>query len=296
MQHPDSASPWWATLQRIVGRIGFGAKGVIYGLVGGMTVASGAKLDDKEYEESPKGAFVMIGDVKSGSGALFVLLIALWCYSIWRFWECLTYQGRDAKLSNLGNFFRFRLSPAVSGGVYIAYSYYIVIMLLNNYKNKPPSCYPNCWRETILGRTMLVLMGVAFLIACLTQLQNALTKRWHSEINWRRANQKWERWMLLTLGHIGYLGRAGIFVFVGILEFKALKHPVSQSGDQIADGLSQLLTSTQGRVAMIATGLCTLIFGLFCELCVIYRQFPTPPPSGIPWVHKNKHPVLNARH
>ncbi|KAI8822179.1 uncharacterized protein EV422DRAFT_494969 [Fimicolochytrium jonesii] len=286
MQQPECASPFWAKVQRIVGRIGFGAKGVVYGLVGGMTVASGSKLNDKDYEESPKGAFVLIGDAPSGSGALFILLLALWCYSIWRFWECFTYRGRDATFSATKNFFRFRLSPFVSGCVYIAYSYYIITMLLNNYENKEPSCYPNCWRDSVLGRTMLVIMGIAFLIACITQLQNAFTGKWHSEIDWHRANKKWEKWLLLTLGHIGYLGRAGIFVFVATLEFKALKHPVQQSGDQFADGLSQLLGSTSGRIAMIFTGLCTLIFGVFCLLCVIYRQFPTPPPSGKPYVGK----------
>ncbi|KAJ3181694.1 hypothetical protein HDU87_000712 [Geranomyces variabilis] len=287
LRRPHGVSPRWKRLERIIGRVGFAAKGVVYGFVGGMTCASASKLHEG-LENSPQGAFVMIGSAPSGSWALFVMLLSLWCYSIWRFWEFLTYQGRDLTFSKSKNFFRFRLSPLVSGCVYIAYSYYILTMLLNRYKNRSPSCYPNCWRDTTLGTVMLVLMGTAFMIATITQLQNAFTNKWHSEINWNLCKTKVGRYMLLGLGHVGFLGRAGIFLFVGILMFKALKHPVKQSGDTIADGLGQLMDGNDFMVAiMMIVGLCTTAYGLFALLNSRYRHFPTPPPSGQPYMRSN---------
>ncbi|TPX58193.1 hypothetical protein PhCBS80983_g03323 [Powellomyces hirtus] len=284
LKNPHGVSPRWKRVQRIVGRIGFGAKGVVYGTVGGMTCASASKLHGN-FGNSPQGAFVLIGNAPSGTGALFVMLLALWCYAIWRFWEFLTYQGRDATFGAAKNFFRFRLSPLVSGCVYITYSYYIIQMLLDQYRDREPSCYPNCWRESTVGKVALILMGVAFVIACITQLQNALTKKWHSEIKWQSCKTAVEKWALLALGHLGFLGRAGIFLFVGVLMFKALKRPVKQSGDALSDGLAQLLDgSTAGLITMWITGILTVMYGVFCLLCTRYRQFPTPPPSGQPYI------------
>ncbi|KAJ3017687.1 hypothetical protein HKX48_003426 [Thoreauomyces humboldtii] len=283
IHHPDGVSPRWKKVERIVGRIGFGAKGVVYGLIGGLICASASKMTGNQ-ESSPKGAFVLIGSQPAGNWALFVLLLALWNYSLWRFWEFLCYQGRDATFSAKQNFFRFRLSPLVSGFVYVAYSYYIMEMLIGTYKNKAPSCYPDCWRTSNVGKAGLILMGIAFAIACITQLQNALTKKWHSEIRWEACHTKFERFALFFLGHVGYLGRAGLFVFVSVLMFRALVHPVNQTGDPIADGISQLLEKESGRPVMWIIGLCLVMYGLFCELCTYYRNFPTPPPSGKPWV------------
>ncbi|KAJ3156779.1 hypothetical protein HDU86_003545 [Geranomyces michiganensis] len=70
--------------------------------------------------------------------------------------------------------------------------------------------------------------------------------------------------------------------------FKALKHPVKQSGDTIADGLGQLLDGSDLAVGlMMVCGLCTTAYGLFALLNARYRHFPTPPPSGQPYVHSN---------
>jgi hypothetical protein len=56
------------------------------------------------------------------------------CYIAWRWWECFTFQGADATFSPFKNFFAYRLSPFVSGCVYIAYSYYIIKILINDDK------------------------------------------------------------------------------------------------------------------------------------------------------------------
>lgn len=138
---------------------------------------------------------------------------------------------------------------------------------------------------------MLILMGIAFTIACITQLQNALTRKWHFEINWERCRTKYERWLLLVTGHLGFIGRAGIFLFVGVLMFKALRRPVRQSGDYIADGLNQLLNTDIGTIFMMIVGLLTTIYGFFAVLCCYYRDFPTPVP--VPPEHQHEEVELD---
>ena len=93
------------------------------------------------------------------------LHLALLCYIVWRFWECFTFQGADATFSPLKNFFAYRLSPFTSGCVYIAYGYYIVRILANSSTNV---CYPDCWRDSVIGRVCLVCW-YSFLFGILVQ-------------------------------------------------------------------------------------------------------------------------------
>ena len=53
-------------------------------------------------------------------------------YICWRWWEAFTFQGADATFSPFKNFFSYRLSPLVSGCVYVAYTYYIIEVLANH--------------------------------------------------------------------------------------------------------------------------------------------------------------------
>jgi len=195
-----------------------------------------------------------------------------------------TYQGADATFSPFKNFFGYRLSPFISGCVYVAYSFYIIQILAH--KNEP-SCYPECWRYSNLGKAGLVLFGVAFSIACITQLINAFTRKWHSEINWGICS-KYERYVLLFLGHTGFVGRAGLFLFVSILMFRALAGHVHQTGNTLSSGINQFIGTGAGRVFMFIFGLLTLLYGLFAILCTRYRFFPTPPPSGTPLVYRHE--------
>ncbi|KAJ3150411.1 hypothetical protein HDU89_003192 [Geranomyces variabilis] len=289
--HPHGVRSDARKLEGWIGRIGFAAKGVIYAMVGGMTIASANKLEDKEWNESPQGAFVLLGGFDASGFVLGVMLVCLSCYIIWRAWEAWTAQGSDATFSPAKNFFSFRLSPAVSAGVYTAYAIYIFrILISHSIHGSAPGCYPQCWQTSVAGKIGLVLFGVAFTIAAITQIQNFATRKWHFEINWKKIRHPAERWFVLVTGHVGFFGRACSFAFVAVLMFKALaKDTPSQDPDTpqqnnlLANGLNQLLDSnTAGVAAMMVIGCCLLLYGVFATSMVYYRRFPTPPPSGQP--------------
>lgn len=71
-----------------VGRIGFIAKGVVYGCIGVLTLTnlSGAHTPNgSEGNESPQGAFLLLGGIPSvGKPILVVMAIGLCLYIIWR--------------------------------------------------------------------------------------------------------------------------------------------------------------------------------------------------------------------
>lgn len=102
-----------------LGKVGFAGKAIVYGAIGGITinVALGGHGDS-----SPQGVFLLLGDNSVGIPVLIVMAVCLMAYSLWRFAEASTGQGSDAQFSRKKNIFKYRVSPAVSGLVYVAYS------------------------------------------------------------------------------------------------------------------------------------------------------------------------------
>ncbi|RUP42398.1 hypothetical protein BC936DRAFT_138267 [Jimgerdemannia flammicorona] len=210
------------------------------------------------------------------------MFIGVLFYAVWRFWEAITGQGADAQFSAKKNFFRYRLSPFVSGCVYTAYLYYIIKLIPMASQSRSevgsPGCFPSCWRDSGLGRAGLVLFGIAFSIATVTQLINTLTVGWHRDLRVRHSHPI-IKYGIYTLGHAGFLARAGVFLFVAVLMFHALAVPVDSTHSTVANALNFLLPTTAGKVLMFMLGIGLIFFGLFAILNSAYKYFPTPPPS-----------------
>ena len=63
-------------------------------------------------------------------------------YIIWRFWEGITGQGSHPAYSRFKNFFSFRLSPLVSGGVYCGYLVYCCTLVPKAFKGEAANVSP----------------------------------------------------------------------------------------------------------------------------------------------------------
>lgn len=80
----------------------------------------------------------------------------------------------------------FRLSPIVSGGVYIAYDVLIITTIprdANQERNYlRNSQWPNNWRHSGIGKAGLVVCGLAFIAATVVQLEQFFTRSFHNTI------------------------------------------------------------------------------------------------------------------
>ena len=79
-----------------------------------------------------------------------------------------------------------RLSPFVSGGVYVAYDVLIITTIprdadeeRNSLRN---SKWPNNWRGSGIGKAGLVVVGIAFIAATIVQMEQFFTKSFHNTI------------------------------------------------------------------------------------------------------------------
>ncbi|EPB81035.1 hypothetical protein HMPREF1544_12272 [Mucor circinelloides 1006PhL] len=271
-----------------LGRIGFTAKGIVYAVMGGLCIATAQHLKgDITGTESPMGAFVFLGLFSIGTPVLIVMFVGILFYSVWRFWEGLTGQGYDALRSHFGNFFRARLSPIVSGIVYIVYLVYIGKLLTQTREERMKSasqstgCFPSCWASSNnwLYRMAVGVFGVAFVIAFITQAQNGFSNRWHKDLK-AEDQSKAEKYIVYTLGHLGFLARAGVFMFVAAFMFKTLRHPTMTSErDAFSDAINQIISVHGGFIGLWFLGIGLILFGAFAILNSYYKYFPTPPAS-----------------
>ena len=86
------------------------------------------------------------------------------------------------------------------------------------------------------------------------------------------------RIFVLATGHIGVLGRGGIFIFAAVLFFRTVHSETVTGRSAFGNALAQLQGTRGGQAALFIMGLFTCIYGLFCVLSIYARIFPTPPP------------------
>ncbi|KAI9030694.1 hypothetical protein CLU79DRAFT_802342 [Phycomyces nitens] len=274
-----------------LGRFGFVAKAIVYGIIGVLTCtnATGAWTPNgSQGNESPQGAFLLLGGIPAvGRPILVIMAIGLITYIVWRFWEAITGQGQDIKMGKKGNFFRYRLSPFVSGCVYAAYTYYVIQMIYQTAEEQQATAsskeFPASWTGSIIGKIGIGVLGVAFIIATITQLVNAITGNFIRDLKTSEPTaRRWEAIIVHTAGRIGFMARAAVFCTMSGFFWDSLaKRNESGRQNMTAAALSKLAENKAGRAFMIVLGIGLVIYALFAISNVHYKYFPTPPPSRI---------------
>lgn len=110
--------------------------------------------------------------------------------------------------------------------MYIVYLVYIGKLLTQTHQERAQSvkgltgCFPSCWASSghWVYRMAVGVFGVAFIIAFITQVQNGFSNRWHIDLKVEKESTKIEKYIVYSLGHLGFLARAGVSLlsFVGL--------------------------------------------------------------------------------
>ncbi len=293
MKNPQQISKKHYRIVSIFGRIGFFTKAFIYGFIGGLILQS--TFSSLENNDSPQGVFILLGSAPNGASHvnLILMLAGVCIYATWRFWEGTSGQGYDPNFSRRKNFFKYRLSPIASGGVYTAYAIYIITLFVGTKANpgqstrqQDSSCFPICWRNSIGGKIGLILLATAFTIATITQLIPACTGNFRNEINFNKFKTKFGKivkYPFLIAGHLGFFARAVLFFLVCFLFWKIVfgeqifLNPQQATVSQAINAIRNLII---GKIVMGVLGAGLLLYGIFAALCSYYKIFPTPPPSA----------------
>ncbi|KAI8823186.1 uncharacterized protein EV422DRAFT_395168 [Fimicolochytrium jonesii] len=301
--HPDGEvgiDPKHKRIVKFVGRVGFMAKAIIYGVLGGLLLRVAAGHGN--VDSSPQGVFLLVGDNPVGIPLLIALAACIALYCTWRWWEAFTGQGSDAEYSKKKNFFRYRVSPFVSGAVYAAYDYYVIRTILTAPSERTTesgsettrSSFPDSWASSgVAGKIGVGFLGCLFLVATLTQWQVVAMGSFKRELYQDKLKRKWLRWLVHGLGYIGFLARGFLFLLVSVLLFRTL---ANSGGAEFADkqhsitGKAILTMSEEwwGRTILCLVGIGLCLYACFAALNTVFKIYPTPPNSRKPAVDEDK--------
>lgn len=236
-------------------RVGFAARGVMYFLIGYLSLRFGR-------EEDGPGA---ISQIAEGNGKLVVgaMAVGFLGYGIWRLSEALMDtegNGSDAKGAAV------RAGGAVSGITHVGLAFLAARLATGN-ANPHTGSGAEQGAATALavpgGALLLVLAGAALVLTGLWQVRKAIRADFLRHLDGRAAGRPWVKW----LGRSGYAARGLVFLVVGWFLAKAgLTANASEAG-----GFGAAIAALPGELH-VAVPLGFLLFGLFSLVESRYRR------------------------
>lgn len=253
-------SPWTERL----GRFGFAAKGVLYGIVAliAIQVALGSgKLEDKE------GALHAVAGQPYGEILLIVLSAGLAGYALWRFVEAAVGPRDEDGAKALGK----RLLSLGKGIVYAALCFAAVSILVGSGSSgSADEDETAAWLLDLPGGVWIVAgLGAALIVAGLFNGYRGVTTKFCDDL--RDMSGTAERWVK-RIGVLGHLARMVVFGLMGAFLVKAALEYDPDEAVGLDGALATVAQQPLGPalLGLVAAGL--LAYGLFCLVQARYRE------------------------
>jgi hypothetical protein len=238
----------------VVTRLGFAARGLMYGAIGWLAIVSGRTEDAKG----------IIGYLEHKAGAVLVAIMAagFFSYAAWRFleaWLDTEDHGRDAKGVAV------RLGGAGSGLIHLGLG--VAAILAAFHARRGSGDGPESGAAMALslpgGEWLLYLAAAVAAGAGIQQFRKAWLMKFLRHFKADAAKRAWIGW----LGRIGYAARGCVFLIVGWLLLGAARTHSAGVAGGIDDAIGSL-----PRLIQLAVAAGVLLFGLFSLTEAAYRR------------------------
>ena len=258
----------WTAISTIA-RMGYIAKGVVYFMVGLLTVQTTIGMGGQTSNATD--ALQEIIYRPFGNVLLILIMIGLIAHAVWRI-----IQGiKDPE--NRDNSFRtklFRVFDVLTGLLYISMSY-AAWQILQGLNTQDSGQSTEVWVARILelpyGTWLVMICALLILIGALYQFYSAWSAGFDYSFDFSKMNDT-EKKTLRSLGRIGISAWGVVYCMVAYLFYNA---SVTFDSDQ-AGGLSQALSTLReqpfGTLALGITSAGLLIYGIYLLVLSYYHQ------------------------
>ncbi len=254
----QKASPWVET----AGRIGYAAKGIIYGIIGILAfvaaTSDGGKTTDK------KGAINSIAEQPFGEVLLIVLGAGLFCYSLFKLVMATLNPEGDKPLKRIGN----GVTGLIYGGVgFAAIKASMGEKSADNTEQQASGLMALPFGVWLLAAIGLIILGTGFL-----QVYKGWTGKFMESLRTGEMSEK-ERRTAEISGKIGNISRGVVFVITGgFLLWAAKDHDADKAGG-IDQSLQAIASAPYGPILLAATGLGLVAYALFMFVEAKFRKY-----------------------
>lgn len=260
------ASPW---IERL-GRFGYAARGVVYGLVGWFAAlaaaGAGGGITDKQ------GALQWVEGAPFGRFLLIAIAVGLAGYALWRFTEAVRDTerlGSDARgVAQRAAFF-------AAGLVYAVLAYSTVLIVTSARKSGGGEATQKSWTAWLLaqpfGPWLVALVGASVIGAGLYQFYKAYAAKFREKLKQNEMSREEEKWMT-RIGRFGLAARGVVFGVIGsFLIMAAIQSDPSQTRG-LGGALRALARQPYGPWLLGATAAGLIAYGIFSVMLARYRR------------------------
>ena len=246
-------------------RVGYLSRAILYFTLGLIALTSASKI-----AEGTQGIFRAIEDFPAGNAILWLMVVGLFAYALFRFSSPLfdiENNGSDAK--GWGK----RLGHAGSGIAHIALAYSAFKFATDDQGSSSGGGSGGGAQEAAsgvlgfeFGGVVLGLLGVALFIAAIYQAKKGITGEFMERISAQAPD--FTRW----LGLAGYLARAVVYTVIGWSLFKA---GFMSGGSEQVKTLGDAVASLAGEgLVFTLTAIGLLLFGIYSAFQARYKIIP----------------------
>jgi uncharacterized membrane protein YidH (DUF202 family) len=260
------ASPWIEGL----GRFGFAAKGVVYGVIGILAVQ--AALGRGGGTTDQRGALARIAEAPFGTVLLVVLIVGLFGYGAWRFVQA----AEDTE--NKGSEPKGLLARAVYAGVgliYFTLAFSALRLLLGSGSGGGSTQQTQDWTARLmghpLGALLIGLIGAAVIANGAFQLYRAYSAKFREKLRTDEmdANQVD---LVTKIGRAGYAARGVAFGLIGLFLVLAALHNNPGEARGLDGALAALAEQPFGPYLLLLVAAGLVAYGIFALVEARYRR------------------------
>ena len=256
--------PW---IRRLA-RLGFGARGLVYILVGLLAAGAAAGIGGGKTTDT-HGAIGTVGAQPFGAVFLIVLGVGLAAYAVWRFTQAaLDLEGKGTDAKGLA----VRASYAASGVVHagMAFTAGSLAVGLGRGHSDPVRGWAGRLMDEPFGRWLVGAIGVAVLGAAAYQLYKAWSDRFEEHLRTQEMSATARRWSK-RIGRAGLAARGVTFGIIGWFLVRAALQVDPGQARGLAGALRTLARQDHGRWLLGVVALGLTAYGVLSLINARYR-------------------------
>ncbi|WP_058305946.1 DUF1206 domain-containing protein [Gracilibacillus massiliensis] len=248
----DEAKPWL----RAIARSGYIAKGIVYILVGVLSVMAAVGVGGQTTDGS--GAIAAVANEPFGNVLVWIIAIGLIIYGGWKIVQFFKGPSRE---NNKGKDVIMRITYLVSASIYLSLAYKSFSMLLSN-QSSSSSSWLSIILDLPLGEWIVFSIGLIIASVGINEIINGYKEKFVDKFKFNEMSKK-EIKLGKKVGRIGLIARGITFLVLGffIMATGFTKDLQVEAG---LDGALQKIAQQpfgQWMLGLVAIGL--VLYGVF---------------------------------
>lgn len=263
----DDASDWHERL----GRIGFVAKGVVYGIVAIIAIA--VALGSEQSSADQAGALSSLAGSTAGLILLIALAIGLAAMAAFRLVE--VFAGPTVPVDGEKEEKLERAASAARAVIYGVLCFSAIkIITESGSSSSSESQTTSTVFDLPAGVALVFIAGAVIVGVGLYQAYRAFSSDFMEELEVVRMSRRTEK-AARFFGVAGHAARAVVFVLIGAFLIKAAAEHDADEAIGIDGALQEIAQQPYGSVLLLLTAVGLLVYGAYCLIEARFRRFIT---------------------